>query len=130
MTSARSIRSMCHRPFLHRLSFAVLLACGVAIADAPAFAQAADAPVVRQVEATPAPSPAASQAAREAEPAPIAVGDITRALLAAQADGRRAGSELGIPGPVASASWKRYVDSFTYPIPELFEARLEKSTSN
>lgn len=109
---------------------AMLLACGLVITDAPAFAQAADAPVVRQVEAAPAPAPATSQPARQAEPAPIAVGDITRALLAAQADGRRAGSELGIPGPVASASWKRYVDSFTYPIPELFEARLEKSTSN
>lgn len=126
MTSAHSIRTRLDRPFVQGLSLAVLLACGLAVTHAPAFAQSADAPVVRQVEAAPAPTPAAAQA----EPAPIAVGDITRALLAAQADGRRAGSELGIPGPVASASWKRYVDSFTYPIPELFDARLEKSTSN
>ena len=130
MTSAHFIRRMRFRPLFQGLSMAMLLACGLVITDTPAFAQAADAPVVRQVEAAPAPAPAASQPARQTEPAPIAVGDITRALLAAQADGRRAGSELGIPGPVASASWKRYVDSFTYPIPELFEARLEKSTSN
>lgn len=114
-----------------RGSLAALLLAGVAVALPWCPAVAGEAPVVRQVEAAPTPAPAAqTSAARTSEPAPIAVGDITRALLAAQADGRRAGSELGIPGPVASASWKRYVESFTYPQPELFEARLEKSSSN
>ena len=49
----------------------------------------AGAPVVQQVQ-TPMPPPQAS--APEPEPRPEAVGDITRALFEAQADGRRAGA--------------------------------------
>lgn len=117
-----ALRSVMASP--HALALGTLLTLALVVSPV----QAADAPVVRQVE-TPAPAanPAATQ---QAEPAAPAVGDITRALLAAQADGRRAGSELGIPGPVASATWKRYLESFTYPIPALFEERLEKSASN
>jgi len=117
-------------PTTQRITLGAMLIVALAIAALPRVTSAADAPVVRQVEAAPAPAATAPQTTRASEPAPIAVGDITRALLAAQADGRRAGTELGIPGPVASASWKRYVDSFAYPQPEFFEERLEKSSSN
>ena len=85
-------------------------------------AWAADAPVVRQVE-----SPAAAPAPAAARPAVReGIGDITRGLLAAQADGRRAGTELPILGDVASASYRRYVDSFTLPIPAFFEETVER----
>lgn len=80
-----------------------------------------DRPVVRQVQ-TPMPAaPAApQQAARH-----TAVGDVTRALLAAQADGRRAGAALPILGPVATASWHRYLESFRQPIPEWFSEKVK-----
>ncbi|MYZ45352.1 DUF3613 domain-containing protein [Schauerella aestuarii] len=81
-------------------------------------ATAASAGVVRAVPpATPAPAPAAVPADE--------VGTTTRALLAAQADGRRAGNTLLIPGAVATASWNRYIESFTHPIPEFYKERVE-----
>jgi len=81
-------------------------------------ATAASAGVVRVVPpATPAPAPAAVPADE--------VGTTTRALLAAQADGRRAGNTLLIPGAVATASWNRYIESFTHPIPEFYKERVE-----
>jgi hypothetical protein len=52
------------------------------------------------------------------------LGTETRALLDAQADGLAAGPELPILGPVASASWKRYVNSFGHPIPEWFAVKV------
>ena len=81
-------------------------------------ATAAGAGVVRAVPpATPAPAQAAVPADE--------VGTTTRALLAAQADGRRAGNTLLIPGAVATASWNRYIESFTHPIPEFYKERVE-----
>ena len=54
-----------------------------------------------------------------------AVGAVTRGLLAAQADGRRAGPGLPLQGPVASAAWQRYLESFSQPIPQWFGERIE-----
>lgn len=54
--------------------------------------------------------------AAESRPA-TQVGDTTRALLRLQASGERAGAPLPILGDQASASYKRYLDSFTHPIP-------------
>ncbi|OZI76973.1 DUF3613 domain-containing protein, partial [Bordetella genomosp. 6] len=54
-----------------------------------------------------------------------AVGSVTRGLLAAQADGRRAGPGLPLQGPVASAAWQRYLESFSQPIPQWFGERIE-----
>lgn|SRR5690606_6319267 len=109
---------------------------------APASPQAMPArPVVRQVQ-TPmpaaAPTAAASTAAAStgaASTAPAsaqrdeAVGDVTRALMAAQADGRRAGGALPILGPVSSASWQRYLDSFRQPIPQWFGEKVETDSN-
>ncbi|MBB1593742.1 DUF3613 domain-containing protein [Achromobacter sp. UMC46] len=98
-------------------------------------------PVVQQVQ-TSMPQTDASAAAQAAAPAaPVAAppaaaevregfGDVTRGLLAAQADGRRAGGALPILGPVSSAAWTRYVDSFRQPIPEWFQKRVETKNTN
>lgn len=109
---------------------------------APASPQAMPArPVVRQVQ-TPMPAAAptaaastgaASTGAASTAPASAqrdeAVGDVTRALMAAQADGRRAGGALPILGPVSSASWQRYLDSFRQPIPQWFGEKVETDSN-
>ncbi|MFJ1051189.1 DUF3613 domain-containing protein, partial [Bordetella bronchiseptica] len=42
------------------------------------------------------------------------------------ADGhRRAGPGLPLQGPVASAAWQRYLESFSQPIPQWFGERIE-----
>ncbi|MCY1537769.1 hypothetical protein D9M68_732780 [compost metagenome] len=101
---------------------------GVSASGAPPAGAAAalpERPVVQQVSTPlPAEAPAAPQAA--AQPAaPEGFGDVTRGLLAAQADGRRAGGALPILGPVSTAAWNRYLDSFKHPIPEWMQKRVE-----
>ncbi|CUJ70662.1 DUF3613 domain-containing protein [Achromobacter xylosoxidans] len=92
-----------------------------------AAAQMPARPVVQQVQT---PMPQAAPQAAPAEPAPEAFGDITRGLLAAQADGRRAGAALPVLGAVSTAAWNRYVNSFTRPIPEWFTKRVETENTN
>lgn len=114
-------------------------------------AQLPQRPVVQQVQ-TPMPQPAAQaapaapaasaaapqaaspQAAATQAAAPAAVeenfGDVTRALLAAQADGRRAGGALPVLGPVSTAAWNRYLESFSHPIPEYFQKRVQTKNTN
>ncbi|PTN52823.1 DUF3613 domain-containing protein, partial [Achromobacter xylosoxidans] len=48
-----------------------------------------------------------------------------RGLLAAQADGRRAGNALPVLGPVSTAAWNRYLESFKHPIPVWFDRNVE-----
>ncbi|MGS1010321.1 DUF3613 domain-containing protein [Achromobacter anxifer] len=87
-------------------------------APAPAAAMPERA-VVQQVQ-TPLPqAPAAAPAAQEG------FGDVTRGLLAAQADGRRAGNALPVLGPVSTAAWNRYLESFKHPIPVWFDRNVE-----
>lgn len=97
-----------------------------------------DRPVVQQVQ-TPLPAAdasAAQQGMAQASPPAAAAesregfGDVTRGLLAAQADGRRAGGVLPILGPVSSAAWNRYVESFKQPIPDWFQKRVETKNTN
>lgn len=104
----------------------------------PPAASLPNRPVVQQVQ-TPMPQPeasAAQQATAQAAPQPAAAdvqegfGDVTRGLLAAQADGRRAGGALPILGPVSSAAWNRYVESFKQPIPDWFQKRVETKNTN
>ena len=91
-------------------------------ASAPPSAPGAampERPVVQQMQ-TPLPqAPAAVPAAQEA------FGDVTRGLLAAQADGRRAGNALPVLGPVSTAAWNRYLESFKHPIPVWFDRNVE-----
>jgi hypothetical protein len=77
-----------------------------------------------------APAAAATQTASSAPAVEENFGDVTRALLAAQADGRRAGGALPILGPVSTAAWNRYLDSFSHPIPEYLQKRVETKNTN
>ncbi|MEB0013062.1 DUF3613 domain-containing protein [Glaciimonas sp. Gout2] len=86
-----------------------------------ADASLAAAPVSTQPELASGPEP---------EPSRTRVGDVTRSLLQAQVDGRVAGSQLPMLGVTAEASWERYMNSFTHPLPEFFEAKVAKSTTN
>lgn len=57
------------------------------------------------------------------------VGATARHLLESQASGRIAAPAQPMSGATASASWKRYVDTFSHPVPEFFESRVGKKTS-
>lgn len=99
-------------------------AVGAPAAAPPASAEPAAAPpVVRQVEVSTPPA-AAAPAAAPAQTAFVEEnpGDVTRALMAAQADGRRAGPGLRLQGPVATAAWRRYLKSFEHPLPQWFDS--------
>ncbi|MFJ2989706.1 DUF3613 domain-containing protein [Collimonas sp. NPDC087041] len=138
------------RHYFHLTGCALL----VAVAIQPAFAQDAASrngrliqpavsattnapvPAVAQVAQSAPVEQAVSQAASAAQtetPAPreryrsVQIGDVTRTLLQAQADGRVAGPRLPMLGVTATASWQRYLDSFKHPLPENFE---KKVTSN
>jgi len=127
-------------PMPLRLSLLVAgLACAAAAPISGAWAQPSppltgQAPAAPAVPAPAAPAPAAAPVVRQV-PAPARpdmaprgsreVGDATRLLLAAQADGRRAGGELPMLGEAATRSWRRYMDSFSQPIPEWFDERVE-----
>jgi hypothetical protein len=67
--------------------------------------------------------------AKSAESRPAQVGDATRALLRLQASGERAGTPLPILGDQASASYKRYIDSFTHPIPAYLAPNVRPDAS-
>ncbi len=120
---------------------------GGAAATAPAQplpqAQLPARPVVQQVQ-SPMPQPgtaptaqatSTTQGASSAHAAQTAApeeafGDVTRGLLAAQADGRRAGNALPVLGPVSTAAWNRYLESFSHPIPDYFQKRVETKNTN
>lgn len=50
--------------------------------------------------------------------APPAVGERTERLLSLQRDGAAAGNALPLPGVEAERSYKRYLDSFSHPLPD------------
>ncbi|OWT77661.1 TapA domain-containing protein [Achromobacter sp. HZ28] len=114
-------------------------------AAVPADSTLSARPVVRQVN-TPMPVSGADTAAppqgpafaeprpSAATPAPVDVGPtgtggITRALLAAQGDGRRAAPAQPTLGVVATAAFDRYLDSFKLPIPQWFQERVKTDQS-
>ena len=70
------------------------------------------------------PSPAASA------PAKREFGQATRDLLHLQASGTAAAKKLPILGDQASASYKRYIDSFKHPLPEHFEEAVKTQNGN
>ena len=49
----------------------------------------------------------------------------TQKLFELQANKERPGHALPILGATADRSWQRYLDSFTHPIPEQFEERVQ-----
>lgn len=88
-------------------------------ASAPVQAAPPAAPTL----APPAP-PSAAPAVRDSEPSRTRIGDATRQWLALQAQGNNAGATLPIPGQEASASYQRYLKSFSHPIPEFYETAV------
>ncbi|VVE38280.1 hypothetical protein PCE31106_03998 [Pandoraea cepalis] len=56
------------------------------------------------------------------------LGDETEALLALQAGNLAAGPGLPMLGSTASRAYKRYLDSFTYPIPQFYPAIVQGDT--
>ncbi|WP_230427447.1 DUF3613 domain-containing protein [Collimonas humicola] len=95
----------------------------------PAGAAASTAVQVAAANTQAAAQPQAHQTPVERE-SRIRVGDVTRTLLQAQADGRVAGPRLPMLGATADLSWQRYLDSFKHSLPERFENTVSKSTSN
>lgn len=93
----------------------------VPVAVVPAVAVPAAMPVAAASRQSPGIGPVPTQSGR-----PPAVGDTARHLLSSQADGRAAGAAQPMLGATASLSWKRYVDSFTHPIPEFYESSVGK----
>ncbi|MDM0087709.1 MULTISPECIES: DUF3613 domain-containing protein [unclassified Variovorax] len=61
----------------------------------------------------------------------LQVGDATHNLLALQRNGISASTTpRPLTGEIASLSYKRYLDSFKFPIPEKFGAAVQKSGSS
>ncbi|VVD70609.1 hypothetical protein PMO31116_00584 [Pandoraea morbifera] len=115
-------------------------------------AQAQPAPVARPQTAptmttTGMPGAATTAAAAASQPSPIPanvvrrttplrvgehaadgmLGDETQALLALQASGMAAGPGLPMLGATTTRAYKRYLDSFAYPIPEFFSAVVQNN---
>jgi hypothetical protein len=85
----------------------------------------ANAPVAapQSTDLSPPPAPAAGDDDN-------AIGSTTRSLLRMQASGSQAGNRLPMLGDEASASYRRYIQSFGHPIPEFFETTVGKNGSN
>lgn len=99
----------------------------VAAPQAAAYVEPPVAPVAAAAVQEPAsaPTPVAEQAIPRTR-----VGDVTRTLLQAQADGRVAAPRLPMLGAAADASYQRYLESFKHPLPEFFENKVAKNSSN
>ena len=54
-----------------------------------------------------------------------AIGPATVSLLEAQVAGTNAGRTIPTLGATASRSWKRYLDSFSNPLPPMFENSVD-----
>lgn len=60
---------------------------------------------------------------------PAQVGQATRRLLQLQASGEAGAPALPMLGAPASAAYKRYLSSFSHPIPEYFDTAVPTSSS-
>lgn len=97
-----------------------LLAGSLDVMLPDAFAQA-DASVASTGAVVAAPSTGPGGTARPR------VGDGTTSLLELQVAGNAAAPALPMLGTAANLSWRRYMDSFTQPIPESFNRAIRKS---
>jgi hypothetical protein len=95
--------------------------------SAPPPPPPADTPVaaLQSADYAPAPAYASDDGADRA-----AIGYTTRQLLQMQASGSQAGNHLPMLGDEASASYRRYIQSFNHPIPEFYESTVGKNGSN
>ncbi|NYT38792.1 DUF3613 domain-containing protein [Allopusillimonas soli] len=58
------------------------------------------------------------------------IGDVAHALFSMQAQGSEAGNALPTLGATAGPAYKRYVDSFSHPLPEWFKEAVEQDSGN
>ncbi|MFJ1302148.1 DUF3613 domain-containing protein [Pseudomonadota bacterium AL_CKDN230030165-1A_HGKHYDSX7] len=108
----------------------VAQASPVPATPAPAAATPGAADTNAAVRQVPSPeAPPAAPAARAGADDLDRPGAVTRALMAAQADGRRAGPGVPLQGPVASAAWRRYIQSFEQPLPQWFGTRINSQSN-
>lgn len=66
----------------------------------------------------------------EPAPAPVVIsrlqtGQTTRALFQLQASGQAGGPGIPMMGAAANASYTRYMNSFSHPIPEFFDTNVQ-----
>ncbi|TAL54713.1 DUF3613 domain-containing protein [Pandoraea sp.] len=118
---------------LNKLSMALLTTAWLGCA--PAWAQPAPpltGTMMQMPTQTQTRPPAAPIAAAPAQPPRhhAELGGTTRQLLQAQADGRWAGPALPMLGAEASASYRRYLDSFRHPIPEFFSSKVSGTSGS
>jgi hypothetical protein len=75
--------------------------------------------------------PSSSPSPRPAEPARhvTVIGETTHSLLQMQADGTQAGKHLPMLGAEASASYDRYLKSFSHEIPEFYKTAVGKDSN-
>ena len=85
----------------------------------------AGAPMTMSQNMAPPPPPAYESGIDDA-----GIGSTTRALLHMQVSGSNAGQRLPMLGDEASASYKRYIQSFNHPIPEFFESKVGKDSNS
>lgn len=90
--------------------------------DLPPPPPPAQAPMAMSQDMTPPPPPAYERGIDNA-----GIGATTRELLHMQVSGSDAGPRLPMLGDEASASYKRYIQSFNHPIPEFFETTVGKN---
>lgn len=84
-------------------------------------AQPAPAAAVPAVAAAPRAEPAVAAASAAPQGRSRPNGDVTSEVLRMQAEGHQAGQALPMLGATASPSWKRYIDSYSHPIPQFYE---------
>lgn len=97
----------------------------------PAAAPTTSAPeIAPAAAATPARPVTGSVPEDAATPPPQAIGRTTRDLLRLQASNDRPGNHLPILGDQATASYRRYLDSFDHPLPEFFETNVADDGSH
>lgn len=123
---------LCHRP----LAMVALVGCATsfaAIAQQTPITGQMGAPATTSAAASvppppPSASPAPSTPYAATTEATTDVGNTTRQLFAMQSQHTGGGRALPIPGAEASASYQRYLKSFTHPIPEFYETSVSKNT--
>jgi len=84
-------------------------------------AQPAPVAAAPAVVAAPRTEPAVTTASAAPQGRSRPNGDVTSEVVRMQAEGRQAGQALPMLGATASPSWKRYIDSYSHPIPEFYE---------
>ncbi|AZG08173.1 DUF3613 domain-containing protein [Pigmentiphaga sp. H8] len=84
-------------------------------------AQPAPAAAAPAVAAAPRTEPMMATASTAPQGRSRPNGDVTSEVVRMQAEGRQAGKALPMLGATAQPSWKRYIDSYSHPIPEFYE---------